>query len=54
MTDFDKKLIATANSLSRWRYREADRLMSLAQTPEAKVRLSVIRDELRDLVKETL
>lgn len=54
MTDFDKKLIDKANAFSRWHYREVDRLMSLAQTPEAKVHLCVIRDELRDLVKETL
>lgn len=54
MTDFDKKLIEKANAISRWNYRDIDVLISIADTAEAKIRLTNIRWELRQLVKETL
>ena len=54
MTDFDKKLIEKANGFRRWDYRNIDVLISIADTEEARKRLTDIRWELYDLVKETL
>lgn len=54
MTDFDKKLIEKANNISRWNYRYIDVLISIADTAEAKERLTNIRWELYDSVRETL
>lgn len=54
MTDFDKKLIEKANGISRYRYRNIDVLISIADTEEAKKQLTNIRWELYDLVKETI
>lgn len=54
MTDFDKKLIEKANGISRWNYRDIDVLISIADTAEAKERLTNIRWELYDSVQETL
>lgn len=54
MTDFDKKLIEKANNISRWKYRDIDVLISIADTAEAKKRLGIIKLELHDLVLESL
>ena len=54
MTDFDKKLIEKANNISRWNYRDIDVLISIADTAEAKERLTNIRWELYDSVQENL
>lgn len=54
MTEFDKKLIEKANGFRRWDYRDIDVLISIADTEEARKRLTNIRWELHDLVKETL
>lgn len=54
MTDFDKKLIEKANQIRRWNYRSIDTLISIADTDEARRRLTDIRQELRDLSEETL
>lgn len=54
MTDFDKKLIEKAGKFRRWDYRSIDVLISIADTAEAKERLTDIRWELYDSVQETL
>jgi hypothetical protein len=54
MTDFDKKLIEKASKFRRWDYRSIDVLISIADTAEAKERLTDIRWELYDSVQETL
>lgn len=54
MTDFDKKLIEKAEKFSRWDYRNIDILVSIADTAEAKERLTEIRWEFCDSVQETL
>ena len=54
MTDFDKKLIEKANGLSRLDYRNIDVLISIADTEEARKRLTNIRWKLYDLLQETL
>ena len=54
MTDFDKKLIEKAEKFSRWDYRKIDILIMIADTKEAKGKLSNIRWELYDLVQETI
>ena len=54
MTDFDKKLIEKANGFRRWDYRDIDVLISIADTDEARQRLTKIRWELYDLVQESL
>lgn len=54
MTDFDKKLIEKASNFRRWDYRNIDVLISIADTEEARKRLTNIRWELYDLVQETL
>ena len=54
MTDFDKKLIEKANGFRRWDYRDIDVLISIADTDEARQRLTIIRWELYDLVQESL
>lgn len=54
MTDFDKKLIEKASRINRWRYRDIDILISIADTAEAREQLSIIRSDLRGLVQETL
>jgi len=54
MTDFDKKLIEKAEKYSRYRYREIDILMQIADTDEARKRLEEIRWELYDQVQDTL
>lgn len=54
MTEFDKKLIEKANNISRWRYRDIDVLISIADTEEARQRLTNIRWDLYDSVQETL
>lgn len=53
MTDFDRKLIDKANRTRRWDYRDIDALIAIAETNEARLRLRDIRQELRDLTKET-
>lgn len=54
MTDFDKKLIEKAIGFRRWDYRNIDILISIADTEEARERLTNIRCELYDSVQETL
>ena len=54
MTDFDKTLIEKANKINRWKYRDIDVLISIADTAEARVELSIIRDDLHFLLQETL
>lgn len=54
MTDFDKKLIEKAENISRWKYRDIDVLISIADTPEAQERLTNIRWELYDSMHESL
>ena len=54
MTDFDKHLIEKANKFSHWDYRQIDILIKIADTDEARDRLTRIRWELYDLVQETL
>lgn len=52
MTDFDKELIAKAENMSRYQYR--DMLIPQARTKEARRILSCIRWEKYDLVQETI
>lgn len=54
MTEFDKKLIEKANGFRRWDYRDIDVLITIADTEEARQRLTDIRWELYDLVQDTL
>ncbi len=54
MTDFDQKLIEKARNFRRWDYRHIDILITIADTDEARKRLTDIRWELYDLVQETL
>ena len=54
MTDFDKKLIEKAESVSRYEYRDIDELIKKAETEEARQILTNIRWELYDLVVETI
>lgn len=54
MTEHDKKLIAKAESLPRWYYRDIDALIAQADTDEARQRLFDIQDELCEFVQETL
>lgn len=54
MTEHDKKLIAKAESLPRWYYRDIDALIAEADTDEARRKLNLIRRELYDLVEGTL
>lgn len=54
MTDFDKTLIAKAERISRWHYRDIDVLISLADSKEARERLTDIRWELYDSMHESL
>ena len=54
MTDFDKKLIAKADAFSRWDYRDIDVLIAIADTTEAREKLTEIRRLLYDHVQETL
>ena len=54
MTDFDKELIAKAENMSRYQYRDIDALITQAQTKEARRILSYIRWDLHDLCVETI
>ena len=54
MTDFDKELIAKAENMSRYQYRDIDALIPQARTKEARRILSCIRWEKYDLVQETI
>ena len=54
MTEHDKKLIAKAESLPRWYYRDINALIAEADTDEARRKLNLIRRELYDLVEGTL
>jgi|GEM_PF-2213983 len=54
MTEHDKKLIAQAESLPRWYFRDIDALIAQADTDEARRRLFEIQDELYEFVQETL
>lgn len=54
MTDFDKKLIEKADAIRRSHYRDVDVLISIADTDEARGRLTDIRWTLYDLLQETL
>lgn len=54
MTDFDKKLIEKADRISRYRYRDINVLISIAESNEAKEQLREIRQDLYDSVRETL
>ena len=54
MTDFDKKLIEKAHDFSRWDYRSIDTLIAIADTDEARARLTNLRWELYDSVQESL
>lgn len=54
MTDFDKKLLEEAKSVSQWNYRYIDSLIPQAQTPECRRELSYIRWNLYDLVQASL
>lgn len=54
MTEFDKKLIEKANGFRRWDYRDIDVLISIADTEEARQRLTDIRWALYDSVQDTL
>ena len=54
MTDFDKKLIEKAKRISRWRFRNIDVLIDIADTEEAKQQLREIRADFYDLCKESL
>lgn len=53
MTDFDKKLIEKADKISRWRYRDLDILIGLADTDEAREKIYQIQRELIDLCEES-
>ena len=54
MTEFDKKLIEKAGQISSFRYRDVSVLISIADTEQAKDRLSVIRQNHYELAHETL
>lgn len=54
MTDFDKKLIEKAKKISRFRYKDIDVLIDIADTEEARNELSNWQDMLYDLAYETL
>lgn len=54
MTDFDKQLIKKAENIRRWDYREIDILVKYADTEEARRRLTNLRWELYDSVRETI
>ena len=54
MTEFDKKLIEKADTISRWHYRDMDVLISIADTDEAKNRLAELKWELYDCMRESL
>lgn len=54
MTDFDKKLVEKALRINRWYYRNINVLISIADTQEARERLTDIMYELRDLRDESL
>ena len=53
MTEFDKKLIEEAESMSRYDYRDVDALIMKAESEEACERLRWIQYDLRELVYET-
>ncbi len=53
MTEFDKKLIEEAESMSRYDYRDIDALIMKAESEEACERLRWIQYDLRELVYET-
>lgn len=54
MTDFDKELIEKAENTSRWRYRDIDDLIDMAETKQAREILINIRWTLYDSVHDTL
>lgn len=54
MTDFDKTLIEKAGKINRWKYRDIDVLISIADTNEARLRLTDIRWHLKGLMNESL
>lgn len=54
MTDFDKKLLEKADSISRWDYHKIDVLISIADTDQARQQLLDIKWMLYDSVQETL
>lgn len=54
MTDFDKKLIEKAYKIRRWDWRHVNILIAIADTDEARERLTNIKYELYDSVQETL
>lgn len=54
MTEFDKQLIQKANHLCRWDYPYIDTMIVIADTDEARRRLAQIRQDLYDLILETI
>lgn len=54
MTDYDKQLIAQAESTRRWDYRDIDRLIARAQSREAREQLEAIQWRLIDSIRETI
>lgn len=54
MTDFDKRLIEKADSISRWHWNDIAVLIDIADTEAARKRLRNIQWELRELAEESL
>lgn len=54
MTDYDKQLIAQAENISRWDYRDIDRLIARAHSKEAREQLKEIQWRLYDSIRETI
>lgn len=54
MTELDKKLIEAAQLIYRWKWRDISLLVSIADTEEARQRLTEIQNGLYDSTRETL